>query len=86
MILNYIYFWSVSNWVPQFLGVSIIEPHRGMLSQNYITYWKKQGYLINAWTINNSPTKKYATHLHISYTTNCPGLNISCQDTASDQM
>ena len=61
-----------SSLFPKLLGVGIIEPHWLMLNPKMISYWKNQGMLINAWTVNTQEQKDLIKKLGITtYVTNC---------------
>lgn len=70
-------------WVPQFLGVRIIEPHHSQVSPGYISYWKSKGMIVNAWTVNDKKQKEQLLAWGASVTSNCPLGN--CPDRIQDQ-
>ncbi|MCB9728247.1 MAG: hypothetical protein H6746_07190 [Deltaproteobacteria bacterium] len=74
----------MSFWLPHWLGVGLIEPHRDLVSAERVAAWRQRGFLVNAWTVNDGAEKAWFRHLGIAFTTNCPGT--SCPDDSSDSM
>lgn len=67
-----------SNWLPTFLGASLIEPHIDLVTETTIAQWKAKGYAINVWTVNKLEVKQWLQEQGVSYTTDCP--NEDCAD------
>lgn len=73
-----------SSLIPKLLGAGIIEPHWKMLNPQMISYWKKQGKLLNPWTINTQEQKDLVKNLGITtFVTNC--FDIYCEEDLYDQ-
>jgi glycerophosphoryl diester phosphodiesterase len=73
-----------SFWLPQWLGVGLVEPHRDLVSAERVQAWRRHGFVVNAWTVNAAEDKAYFHRLGISVTTNCPAA--ACPDDPSDSM
>lgn len=71
-----------SHWLPTVLGVDIVEPNRSIVTKSFLKYCQRQGYVVNAWTINTAEWKRKAKEWNISITTNCPTLD--CEDYKED--
>lgn len=73
-----------SSFIPKLLGAGIIEPHWPMLNPEMISYWQKQGMLINAWTVNTKEQKDLIKKLGITtYVTNC--FDAYCEEDLYDK-
>lgn len=71
-----------SRWVPSFLGVSILEPQKKLVTASSVKSWTQQGYTIVAWTANLKKDKERLKKLKVSFVSNCPGR--VCLDHSSD--
>lgn len=74
----------VSFWLPQWLGVGLVEPHRDLISAERVAAWHRRGFGVNAWTVNAAEDKAFFKRLGIAVTTNCP--HTACPDDPSDSM
>ncbi|MEZ4267220.1 MAG: glycerophosphodiester phosphodiesterase family protein [Myxococcota bacterium] len=73
-----------SFWLPEWLGVGLVEPHRDLVSAERVAAWRRRGFVVNAWTVNAAEDKAYFQRLGIAITTNCP--HAACPDDPSDSM
>ena len=77
--LNQLMIYLSKYWIPNGLGVGLIEPYFDMVSEGYVNFYRERHYYINTWTVNDSLAKQYFSNLlGISYTTDCLGENTSC--------
>jgi len=83
-LLDRLLSWSLSSWLPSFLGVGVIgfdhrllsknsEKSRWLLSSRFrdfdVDKWKARGYGLNCWTVNSEADKQSLLEKRISVTT-----------------
>ncbi len=78
-LLDPVYSWAFSSWLPTLLGVSIVGPHHSMASEHFIHAWAARGVLTNVWTLNVAASKQHFQQLGVLVTTDCPTWEQSCQ-------
>lgn len=78
-LLDRVLSWSLSSWLPSFLGVGVIGFDHRLLSKTPeksrwlssfdVDKWKARGYSLNCWTVNIEADKKSLLEKRISVTT-----------------
>jgi len=69
--VDHFLYWCSVTWLPSFLGVGVIGFHNVLIPQKgfNVVEWKKRGYVLNCWTVNEPKEKDFLRSHGVSVTT-----------------